>query len=683
MILVVLVSDWNEQSPSNSYTQNPLPNYVCRPEPFNPPENPRINGNLTIISKGLINGSAWTASIDDKNYTTNQSILKISLPIGNYTIKFYSSERYGEPISVNLNASGMSIIENFYRIVNLSCSLTSFSSQFRADSFGNMTIVIEKNCIELYRYAHGLSREFIPIPQMYGNDFNFISWNGKYFVLGGELPYNGGISLVSFHPYSSYVNCDGKWYFSNHYTNSSLKGYNLNSMSVGNNEVFISGIGDSFKSYFNTFGVLNLTNFEYTNISTEFPWTNDSKVTSWYGGGGFIVEIGNEWYILNGTTLKVKHLEDISAVLSPSPNNSGNNEQGNDIAFNGSTFFISNGYRIVNYNPENNTTKCVFSVSNAMRISFIYANNTIVMAGVYNASDNFSLVVINSKTPNGTFFDPTRANSIVGPNITYMATYGNTIIFIGPHLSGMGGSFYIFTNESFGITFREYGLPSGVKWNVQIGPLRISTTNPCIIIDNFSSGLYYYFIWSSSNFNSSLSEGHFSYTNGIPINIFVSFNLKFSFVINNFTMNPEYGDLWITLNGLSLTNMGQTCLAYLSNGFPSQIKLSTDLMYGEYSFYAIYTQSFTKAISGYIYVNQNNSYKILNFVRDTSTVSFNIENNISNQYCWKVVASTENTFSNGQYSTSSCNETTIKGFGKELWRQLNVVKISFIYMISY
>lgn len=674
MILVGFITVWNEQSLSNSYQQNPLPNYVCRPEPFNPPENSSINGNLTIISKGLINGSAWTASIEDKNYTTNQSILKISLPVGNYTIKFSSSQRYGEPRSVNLNESGMSIIENFYRMVNLSCSLTSFSSTFRADSFGNMTLVIEKNCIELYRYAHGLSREFISIPHSYGKNFDFAGWNGKYFVLGGQCLWNTGISLVSFHPYSSYVNCDGKWYFPNQYTNSGLNGYSLTSMSVGNNEVFISGVGDSYKSYFNTFGVLNLTNSEYTNITAEFPMTSHSKVTSWYGGGSFIVEIGNEWYILNGKTLKVKHLEDISKVISTSANNSGEIQQSNDIAFNGSTFFIANASRIVSYNPENNTTKCVFSVSNSMRISFIYANNTIVMAGVYNASDNFSLVVIKSKAPNDTFFESTKANRIVGPNISYMSTYGNIIIFIGSNISGKGGAFYIFTDKSFGITFREYGLPQGIEWDVQIGPVLITTTNPCITIDNLSSGLYYYYVGSSSNFNSSLQEGHFCYKNGMPVNIFVSFSLTFSFVVKNFTMNPEYGELRITLNGLNQNNIGQRVLcylptgliiSYLPSGFNRQIKISTSLMYGEYSFYAIYTQSFTKAISGYIFVNQTNSYKILNFVRAKSIISFNMENNISGQYCWMVDASTGNVVNNGGCLLGSSNETAIKGFGKE------------------
>ena len=73
MILVGFISVWNEQSLSSSYFQYPLPNYACKAVPLNLNANSGINGNLTIISKGLINGSAWTASIEYKNYTTNQN----------------------------------------------------------------------------------------------------------------------------------------------------------------------------------------------------------------------------------------------------------------------------------------------------------------------------------------------------------------------------------------------------------------------------------------------------------------------------------------------------------------------------------------------------------------------------------------------------------------------------------
>lgn len=665
MILVGFISVWNEQALSSSNLSNPLPNYTCKAVPFNLNNNSDINGNLTIISKGLINGSAWTASIEDKNYTTNQSVLKISLPIGNYSIKFYSSERYGQSRTINLNASGISITENFYRMVNLSCSLNSFSDPFHVESAGNLTVVMNHNCVELFNHSRGLSRQFIPISQCCVQYFSGIGWNGSYFIFGGKCMNKNGIGLVSFNPYGEYLNVNGQKPFSGHYVSSTLAGYSLNSMSVGENEVFISGTRESGGSY-NIFGILNLTSWKYTNVTGEFSITNDSRVKSCYGNGTFIVEIGNEWYILNGKSLKVEQISEIATYFSPTVCDNENSINVKYLVSNGTAFFIGNNTRIVCYNPEKNLTKCVYSVSNSLHISLIYANATAVLAGIYNSYGNFSIATISSKTKQVPFFESTNANKIIGPDITDITTYGNNIIFIGCNLSGKGGSLYIFTNVPFGITFREYGLPPGVQWNVQIGKLLIITTNSCITIDNLSSGLYYYFIGTPSNFNSSVQTGRFCYVSGIPINVFVSFNLRFSFVIKNITMNPEYGELRITLNGLNLTNMGCTFLYYLPNGPTSRIEVSANLMYGKYSYYAIYTQSFTKAISGYICVDQNCSYKVLNFVRAISTVSFNMENNISNQYCWKVDASSVSFFSNEPGSLSyRYNKTTLKGFGKE------------------
>lgn len=664
MILVGFISVWNEQSLSSSYLRNPLPNYACKAVPLNLNARSGINGNLTIISKGLINGSAWTASIEDKNYTTNQSFLKISLPIGNYTIKFHSSERYGQSRTVDLNTSGISIIENFYRMVNLSCSLNSFPNSLHVDSAGNLTMVAENRCVELYNHSNGLSRQYIPVPSCLLGSVSYICSSGGYFLLGGNNCNGRGISIVTFNPYGNYMNSNGPEPFSVHHLSSSLAGYSLNSMSAGDNEIFISGTRDSGRSY-NIFGVVNLTSWEYTNITGEFSETNSSGVTSYFGNGSFIVGTANDWYILNGKSLSAKLIEGIGNAISPSTSNSGGNSENYYAAYNGSAFFIGNGSRIVCYNPVKNLTKSVYSVSNSMRISLIYANDTSVLAGIYNSSGNFSIAAITSKNENVPFFETTKADSFPGQNIKYMVTYGNSIIFIGPNLIGRGGTFYIFTDESFGITFKEYGLPHGLSWTVQIGKLFINSTNSCIQIDNLSSGIYYYYIGSFSNFNSSLSSGHFCYSEGIPINIFVSFNLRFTFLIDNLTMNPGFGELKIKLNGLNISNSGSSVINHQFNGKSHPIMVSDDLMYGKYSYYAIYTQSFTKAISGFICVNQNSSYKVLNFVRAKSIVTFSMENNISSQYCWNVHLSTPNQYCCGTNTGYLCNQSNMKGFGKE------------------
>ena len=643
-------------------SQNSDINYRCSATPSVQTENSSSKANLTIISRGLPNGSLWSAIIENKTYSTNKSTLEISLDFGNYTIRFNTSERYARPDTVCLNTFDKGIYANFFRLVNFSTTLNSLNDPIEEASGRNITAVLGSNDIEIYNQTNNFERETIPLPQEMGTNFRHIGWNGSDFILGGDCYYSSGIQLYAFYPFGSYLNGIGNRYYTDHYSISCLSGYSLISMSVGRDEVFISGI-NQFISSKDSFGIFNLSNSHFTNLNAYFPKTTEKMMTSYYGNGNFIVGVGKEWYLINGKSLNVKPLG-IGNIISPLGHSTGNQIQSNYITFNGSDFFIGNGTRIACFNPEKNLTKIVYSVSSSMNISLIYANTSTVIAGIYNSSQNFSLFTINSKNSQVPLFESIKNNGIKGPNISYITTYGSSIIFIGCNLRGIGGSFYIFTNLSFGIKFREYGLPPGLSWVVQIGSMIINSTSPCIRINNLSSGLYYYYIGSSSNFNSSIGSGHFIYTKGIPINLFVTFSLRFSFIIKNLTINTEYGELRLKLNGLNLSNKGCSVINDRAGVSSNQIEVSENLVFGEYSYCAIYVQSYTRAISGYICVNQNSSFKVLNFVSAQSTVSFNLENNVSNQCRWTVQASTSCCFDSRFCTRYSYNETTIQGFGE-------------------
>ncbi|MHB1493103.1 MAG: hypothetical protein ACYCR7_02575 [Thermoplasmataceae archaeon] len=628
-----------------------------------------VSANLTIIAGGITTGTEWDANVGGVNYTSNKAMLNLSLSIGTYTIKFYSYQKWGVSKTVDLGINGATIQENFYRFENLSsltygCGIISSTA-----TEGNLTAVVGNGIMDIINQSNNVEECSVYSTSSYSSDLNFVGWSGSEFVAGeSAIGWSDTIPLILYNPMNHVLKSDLPVF-----PDSNLpwnNGYQLSSMAVGHNSVFIA-FSDYKNHRNNQYGIYSLTNDNYYNITGDFTSSNTTQISSIYGNCNYIVGIHGNWYNLNGSNMKVTMVASIGKDISPLKKNSERRSGSNYIAYNRTAFLIGNASKILCYNPVRNITKSIYFAKNSSEITAIYANQSDILAGINSTKGIFSLVAVYSNGTNGPIFESTNASASINGTVALISTVGNNMLFAGYTRNGQCGFLDLFTDKSCsGIVFTEQGLQRGLAWYVMIGGLVVKSLGTSIVINNLTNGCYTFYTYSISNFNSSNPYGHIYFIHGLSYNFIIKFRVKFTFVIKNIPMNPDYGHLMVTLsNGLCYLGNFPTYVYSTLNYSGTNISVSPNLECGVYSFYAIHTQGFTKAISGVINVTDNSTVKTLNFVRAKSVISFKLNNNLSASYGWKVDLNSQTFYQTSSKYSNSCsysfNSSTLMGNGKE------------------
>lgn len=628
-----------------------------------------VSANLTIIVGGLTTGTEWDANVGGVNHTSNKTMLNLSLRLGTYIIKFYSHLKWGINKTVDLGINGATIHENFYRLENLSSLANGCGAISSMATEGNLTAVVGNGIMDIINQSKNVGECNIYSIPGYSSDLNFVGWSGSEFVAGeSEIGWPGTIPLILYNPMNHVLKSDLPIC-----TGSNLpwnNGYQLSSMAVGHNSVFVA-FSDYATHSNNQYGIYFLTNDTYYNITGDFTASNTTQISSIYGNSNYIVGIEGNWYIINERNTRVTKAAIIGKEISPLKKNSERKIGSNYIAYNGTAFLVGNTSEILCYNPVKNITKSIYFAKNSGEITAIYANQSDILAGINSTKGNFSLVTVYSNDTNGPIFESTNASANINGTVTLISTVKNAMLFAGYTRNGQCGFLDLFTDKNCsGIVFTEQGLQRGLAWYVMIGGLVVKSLGTSIVINNLTNGCYTFYTYSTSNFNSSDPYGHIYFIHGLSYNFIIKFRVKFTFIIKNIPMNPNYGYFKVTLsNGACYGGNLAKYLYSTLNYSATDISVSPNLECGVYSFYAIHTQSFTRAISGVINVTDNSTVKTLNFVRAKNVISFKLNNNLSANNGWKVDLSSQSFYQvSGEYTNScsySINSSTLMGNGKE------------------
>lgn len=629
LILILLLGEFVQINSSNST------NYTITNNSFN--QSPLVSnynnmyqgvmssGNLTIKAFGLNNGLKWDAIIDGQNYSSCSDILNVSLHSGNYTIDFYSAYSWGAPQNVSITSGSKTIEEHFYRLENLSSETGQINQIISASNLNNYTALLWPSGIQIINRTTG---NFEGSFRCYFNSnpaSAFLGVTGSNYVFGGGI---GNFHIYSYNPKSKRQKlimdpsslssigpyCCQDWQFS------------LSSMAVWHNEAFLSF--KNIQTQDNSiFGIVYLNNSTFINLTESFPTSLSGKISSYAGNGEFLIGINDSWFLLNGSTSKVTYEESLGNSISPLTSAGNIEEKDNYISFNGTSFIIGNQTKIIALNPMSGKVSDLFSTNKGTNISAIYGNSSTIIVGL-NYRGNLSLDVLQGNNNSESFITKTNATKSVQGCITTIDPSGNIMLLAG---ANNGNRLYLFTDTNYtGLTFIECGLEPGLMWTVTLNGNMNNLAGQSLNFGNLSSGCYCYAVYSSSEFNSTYLQGHVFYERGQSIVIVTQFTVRYIFCATNYAYYPLYGNMVVRLTN-QLNQRMNNCFRI------NPTEVCFQLPYGNYSYCALMTQSFTRSVSGYITPENGSNIERITFVKASFTTTFNVTNENTQYSQWNIV----------------------------------------------
>ena len=661
IILILLLTEFVQINNTNFNNYVTSDNSFLQNEPVQTFNNTfqgiAVKANLSIKETGIGNGSRWEAIINGEGYSTHSGFLNLSLPEGNYSISFYSRNEWGANQNISLVSGFNTIVEHFYRMENFSQRYSGMIPVTGALTESNYTALVGSSGGEIINSTTGTVQDQLLCSLKSSPGMAFLGISGSNFIYGGGT---GTFQLCSFNPFThakklimdsssismSFPDCCQNWQFY------------LNSMAVWHNEAFISFRNRQTLDN-SIFGIVYLNNSTFINLTGEFPSLHNAKISSCGGGGNFLVGINDRWFLVNGTTMNVSYEQELGNSLSPLSSMPGCVEADDFISFNGSSFILANQTRVIAFNSVTGTISDLYTAKSGYGISSIYSNSSVVLAGL-NRNGNFSLAVLQSNHDSRPFITQTNATESVKGCITTIDPSGNIMLLAGTNSQSM---VYLFTDSNYsGLTFVECGIQPGLSWSLTFNGKVMNTTGRTINFGNLSGGCYYYSVNSKSEFNSTCVPDRTYYERGESKTIMIHFSVTYTFRVANYSYYNICGELVVKLKN-ELNETLDNC--YRIN----PITVSYQLPYGNYSYCALMTQTYTKAVKGSIVPQNGSNLKLLTLTKSAFKTTFNIMdgNTRYSQWCFQLDSTSMLTQCN---QTKSYSYNTIKkagvGYGQDI-----------------